>query len=512
VPPTRNWREVSILCLLGSVLFHVFSRTFADPDLWGHIKFGEDLWQTGRIVREDVYSYLSGDQLWINHEWLAEAIFYAVFAAAGAPGLIAFKTSLSLLITGLLYREVTRQVSVPLRAGCLVVIFSLSLIPYLSNVRPQAFTFLIFLLILIVLRKADRGEVGWLWLGPPLLALAVNLHGGVLASAGIFLLWILMRLALPALREKSLAAVFTRSHRLLPLLAMAAIAATLLNPYGIQLPLFLARTATVARPEISEWQPITLTSVEGFVYVLLLVLGLTGVIFSKKERNPVLIALAACTALLPAIASRHLPLFGLASAVFVAEHIGAVWDQLAPRQDSTGDNLSQLSWLPKFCLIIAGVAIAAALPNFGCVRIDNRRTEFPINIVALLQQSNASGNMAVHFDWGEYVLWHLGPQIKVSVDGRRETVYSHRPYTENLLFTSGLGDWDAILKGHETDLALVSKRFPGFNLMKLKPGWTLVYEDSVSGLFVRQGSRLDGKLRFTVKPNVSSEDAGLCFP
>ena len=59
----------------------------------------------------------------------------------------------------------------------------------------------------------------------------------------------------------------------------------------------------------------------------------------------------------------------------------------------------------------------------------------------------------MHFDWGEYVLWHLSPQIKVSIDGRRETVYSDPIYAENLRFTSGLGDWDAILKRHPTDRA-----------------------------------------------------------
>jgi len=56
---------VSVLC---------FSRTSADPDLWGHVRFGQDLWQTGRIVREDIYSYLTGDQVWINDERLSEAI------------------------------------------------------------------------------------------------------------------------------------------------------------------------------------------------------------------------------------------------------------------------------------------------------------------------------------------------------------------------------------------------------------------------------------------------------
>jgi hypothetical protein len=136
----------------------------------------------------------------------------------------------------------------------------------------------------------------------------------------------------------------------------------------------------------------------------------------------------------------------------------------------------------------------------------------PRQAVALLKQSNVAGNMAVHFDWGEYALWHLGPQIKVSIDGRRETVYSHGPYAENLLFTTGLGDWDGILRKSETHLALVSKEFPVFNLMKLKPGWTLVYEDPMCRIFVRQDSALEDKVRLIKEPDISHHGAGLCFP
>ena len=32
--------------------------------------------------------------------------------------------------------------------------------------------------------------------------------------------------------------------------------------------------------------------------------------------------------------------------------------------------------------------------------------------------------MVTWFNWGEYAIWHLGPDVKVSVDGRRETIYS----------------------------------------------------------------------------------------
>jgi hypothetical protein len=315
-----------------------------------------------------------------------------------------------------------------------------------------------------------------------------------------------------AFRERSLAVIFAGSNLVIVCVAIAAIAAMLLNPYGIQLPFFLLRTATVPRPEIAEWQPIALMSAEGLVYVLLLGLSLTGLIFSRKQRRPILITLFACTALLPLIASRHMPLFGLTCAVLTAEHVADVWDRASPVLNVSGNYSVQSLWFTAVSFFTALVVIPVSLPNFQCIHMDGRKTEFPVKAVALLKQSNATGNMAVHFDWGEYVLWHLGPRIKVSIDGRRETVYSERSYAENLRFTSGLGNWDGILEKPETHLAFVSKGFPVFNLMQLKSGWTRVYEDPMSGLFVRRGSPLEEEIRLTKAPDVSYMGAGSCFP
>jgi hypothetical protein len=334
--PIRNWRETGILCLLGSALFYVFSRTSADPDLWGHVRFGQDLWRTGRIAREDIYSYLTGDQLWINHEWLSEAIFYFAFATAGPAGLIAFKSGLALLILVFLYWQLRQQIAPAARAAILAGVFSLSLIPYLAIVRPQGFTFLLFLLVLIVLRRAEGGDMRWLWIGPLLLAFAVNVHGGVLAAAGIFFLWLLLHFLASVFRARNLTAIAAGPNRIIVGVAIAAVAAMLVNPYGIHLLFFLLRTATVPRPEIAEWQPITLISAEGLVYAIFLVLALTGLIFTRRERSPVLLTLFACTSFLPLIAARHMPLFGLACAVLTAEHIADAWKRVLPPRAEVG--------------------------------------------------------------------------------------------------------------------------------------------------------------------------------
>ncbi len=75
---------------------------FADVDLWGHLKFGQDILREGSLPRTDSYSYTAPGSQWINHEWLMEVLFYTIFLAAGSPGLVLFKLVLGLAIVHIL--------------------------------------------------------------------------------------------------------------------------------------------------------------------------------------------------------------------------------------------------------------------------------------------------------------------------------------------------------------------------------------------------------------------------
>src|SRR5262245_36060082 len=90
------WWTGRLVSLAAAMGVYLFAPTAADPDLWGHLRFGLDLLDSGRIVRADVYSYLTGDQPWINHEWLSEAIMAIAFRVGGASGLIAIKMAIGL--------------------------------------------------------------------------------------------------------------------------------------------------------------------------------------------------------------------------------------------------------------------------------------------------------------------------------------------------------------------------------------------------------------------------------
>jgi len=91
-------------------------------------------------------------------------------------------------------------------------------------------------------------------------------------------------------------------------------------------------------------------------------------------------------------------------------------------------------------------------------------------------------------------------------------VYSDEVYAQNLRFVRGEGDWDALLTTYPTDMALVRADGPADNLLRLKPGWRLTYEDPVSALFVREDSLLRERLRAVGVSEIPYDGQGLCFP
>jgi hypothetical protein len=73
------------LALWAFVLI-VVTKTSADPDLWGHLRFGLDTLASQSARAADLYSFTS-DRAWINHEWLSELLMGISYAGLGALGL-----------------------------------------------------------------------------------------------------------------------------------------------------------------------------------------------------------------------------------------------------------------------------------------------------------------------------------------------------------------------------------------------------------------------------------------
>ena len=128
-------QRVLIRTALGIVLLAVITHTRADPDLWGHVRFGRDIVSDASIPRLDQYAFTS-DREWINHEWLAECAMYLAYAVGRGPGLVVLKMLVALGMLALAWNGLKRQQVDPGARDLLLALAVIGTVPQLNHVRP----------------------------------------------------------------------------------------------------------------------------------------------------------------------------------------------------------------------------------------------------------------------------------------------------------------------------------------------------------------------------------------
>jgi hypothetical protein len=393
--------------LLWLFLAPVVVTTYADPDLWGHLRFGLDTFAHRRLVAVDAYSFTQ-DVPWINHEWLSELAMGAAYRAGGSLGLVLLKAA---LVSGALAVVLSALSGAwPLASIVLLIIVAWGSAPQTFTLRPQLWTLVGLCVLCRLLITVPRP---WWLIGVPLLfALWVNLHGGWLVGAGLLAVWTGVRLFRP-----------TASRALIISVAVLSALGTLVNPYGWGMWQFLASTVRLSRP-ISEWQPLSPTPLRVTIPYML-VLTVAGLCVASKNRPTVdRLAMIALLALAAVRIGRLAPLWVPVTIILMSPTVIA-WSSNIPRQWWTGHVPSRaaarLTAIPILC---AAVASGYQVNRLGrCISIRGDWT--PDRIAGrALSEAAVSGTMVTWFDWGEYALWHLSPALRISLDGRRETVYS----------------------------------------------------------------------------------------
>jgi len=502
VPSARAPRhsEWPLVVLVSAVLLLAMSLTVADPDLWGHLRFGQDTLAHGGPVRDDPYAYTTAPGAWVNHEWLAEVSFAVAYGALGVWGLSALKTLVCMVALGSIYWSARRHGSGVVGPVLVVVLAVLAVLPHLRQVRPQIYTVALMTALLLVLRSYESGRQRWLWACVPIMMAWVNLHGGVLAGAAVLLAWYGGRVLSRLIVLRSL-----RPWRELVGLGelgvvLASLAATLVNPYGWELPGFLLRTATGPRTEIQDWQPATLNSYGGVAYLVLL--AVLALVYLRGRQRPTLAQSLVLLALVVAAlaAQRHVPLLGLAVPVLAGSSLQTLLtERLARRSLVVPARSGHQRIVTVISVALAAVAAGYAL-FYAMGNLFYSSDDYPVHAVALLQQRVERANLVTPYGWGEYVIWHVGPDIKVSMDGRRETVYDDETYQQSMAWHFGTRGWDAQVDDPAAELVLTVADHPSDSLMRLKPGWELVYEDATASLFAREASGLAATLKAPYAP------------
>jgi len=467
--------RVGLLLILATAAI----GTSADADLWGHLRFGQDILRTGSILQVDDYSFTS-DRPWINHEWLSEVSFAEAYRFGGATGLVALKLVVIAALLLLVWSHVRR---ISPASGATMWILTLVFVGTYwrtHSVRPQLFSVLLFALLLVLMTRADDGRRRGLVLVPAIMALWVNFHGGWIVGLGVFGFWVATRLIdrrLPWSVRGFLAAV-----------GIASVAATLANPYGSDLWRFLAETVRLQRTDIQEWGSVlTHPFLVGVPWALSGVIAVLAITRGGRPRRLDYLVIIVLTAMASFRVSRLDAFLAIGVAVLLTPEIVRAWAVSHPPAREP---------VPKptaGVLAITGVAVVAMLapavrvirPYVGCITIGGSWAP-DADAGRFIALNRLEGRMLTWFDWGEYAIWHFGPRLQVSMDGRRETVYLDRTIQAHQRFYAADASAAAYLQAANPDYIWVASHLPIAGTLAER-GWQPIFASPVSRVFARAG-------------------------
>jgi len=506
---------VSILIASRAVL------TIADTDLWGHVRFGQDILRIGAVPLQDTYSYLTGSSKWINHEWLAEVIFALFYNAGGAPALVALKSFFVIVISLLLWRTLLKGGFGLVSAAAFMIFIQVLLASAFPPLRPNLFSCLFITLELLILtayaKKIVAAERSLIILFLPVLFLFwANSHGGFIMGLIILMVWWLTVFA---------ETIWSRNwQRLIQqgwpffMIVPITVAATIVNPYGCELLSYLVRTNGVVRtfymkgPFVSEWQPLFKVSiVYGAYYVITAAFTIASLFFSRRPKHLGLLMVWLMLAAVALIIYRALPLFGIATVILASTHLADCWSRLYI-------NIAEKRY--AYWMVCTAISTAVFFSAAGLMSqlsgIPGQLVfciPMPVRAVSLLKQMKSQANTLVEFNWAEYFIWHLGPQMKVAIDPRCETVYSdYCLYYLYGQFVTADRHWDDIIDKYPTDLVLIGPNTKVSQLMELKSGWVKIYADSTCCLFAKEGSQIQKRFKAVTQINFPESATLNTFP
>ncbi len=439
---------ILILTLVGAFWAALFPiRSSNDP--WWHLKTGEVLWnhfaEHGFSFPEyDVFTFTGEQTHWVNHEWLADLIFYGAYQLGDLQGAIVLKALILTLTIGLLILYMARN-GVSWKMACLGAIITLLASQGTLYLRPPIFTYLfivIFMHIILSFQLGERfklafvcavvGEILW-----------INLHGGGVIGILLICFWWLSELwfcVVTWLNENPTAPSFRRLGSA-TIVLIAVTLASLINPFTYEvhlLPMKVMGDNWLVR-NLGELQSPNMHYTNAFEAIILGLLllpmmragsiwiyeGLAIVFFAHQALNFV----------------RHIPLFAI---VAVPPLISALAEErlaLFPRINNDGEKFTIWGrlclWVKGLMRIHVDVIVVFVLFAFvfglrpGKIWVRNYhdfpefvstgylKERYPTQAVDFIERFEIPGPMFNDDNFAGYLIWRLSPEkLKVFTDSR----------------------------------------------------------------------------------------------
>jgi hypothetical protein len=463
--------------LLVTGVFAARHNFEVDPDLWWHLKVGENILATHHWPTTDPYSFTAEGQPWLAYEWLGDVFFASVARVGGLRGLQALLIVLGAAIMLALYGYATLR-SRNSKAGFVAATVLLILAAANFNLRPQMLGYLFLVLTLIALERFRQGRQTALWFLPALFLIWINTHATWEIGLGTILVYWLCGLSEFRAGDIEMHAWKPEERMRLSLVFLLCLAVIPITPYGTRLaayPFDVASSLPLNLANIQEWLPMPLNSFGPRLFLALVLATIAGQIAFKFKWRAEDVLLFVGASFMAFVHARFLlifvPFFAPVLACMLARWVPGYYREKDPYALNA---------------VLMTIMLGAMIHYFPArAQIEEYvNAHFPVEAVKYLKDHSVSGPMFNSYDFGAYLVYSGGNGHKVFIDGRGE-LYEHAGVFADYIHVALLKPgFRGILRNYGIKMCMVKRTDPLAVCLAALPEWKPVYTDSISAIFV----------------------------
>jgi hypothetical protein len=509
--------DLIFVALLGTLVFTVLSvRLLGDAGIGWHIRTGQLILATHAVPHVDPFSatpsLITAGRPWFAWEWLYDMAVGWLDQAAGLNGVVLFTALIIAVVFSWTFQLLLRRGTSVLVALILVLLAaSAAMIHFLA--RPHVVSWLFMLVYFWVLESSEISACGSqsdsrrsrrLWLLPVLMLVWVNVHGGFLvgfvllgiywSSAAWQWLWLKEDRFEDALQKIRAG----RHFWALTWTGILSAAATLVNPYGVQLHVHIYRYLSnrFLMDHIDEFQSPNFHYVAQKCFAGLLLLTLVALTSKRREigvSQGLMVLFAVYSGL---YASRNIPVSSLLLILVIGPWLSDAIERLLEKRRGLASTrflqrmeaieLSLRGHFWPIATVVLTCWIAAHGGKLGAstlmdAHFDGKR--FPAAAVDYLEKHDVQGPLASPDYWGGYLIYRLYPRVRMVVDDRHD-FYGEEFFKSYLKMVHVEPGWEGFLQQHPARSVLVPKDSALANILLETPSWQAIYSDDVAVAFV----------------------------
>jgi len=470
-----NLYFVVFLVCLFAVLLLGNSFSYLDNDFGWHLLSGKEILSTKQVPLVANYSHSSPGAYWVDHEWLIDVLVYLSYEKLGYIATSVFFAIIVMLVFGLLYFKQFSRFNKSNFWFIVVGFLAFFAARHSMGVRMQEITLLCLLLELLIIdnyQKSRQGKKLW-WL-IPLFIFWANNHAGFLIGLVILFGWLLFMLLLNLImkwQEKLRFIDFTQVVPVKGVLvffywSLAAIFATLINPYGWKMYDFLLSFGnTYYLTALSEWLPFYYFPQQPMVVLFLcLVLSSLILLFVKAINRSAdfkvdlwWLSLVLLFLVMALKSRRHVPLLAIISLPWLVDLFSREFVIANAKEFFNSRRIKIITNCGT--ILVVGVAIYCfRYINFTNKPFDYYCGYFPCEAVPKLKTMAVAPKRILNdFNWGGYLLWQW-PGLDLFIDGRQPQLqYEDHTILEEYHQFFKEGEGEKYLKKHQIDIVLLGK-------------------------------------------------------